>query len=50
VRSVSDLTRRQPALVFGLAAAAGFLMFRTLKSATDDTRSPSIQPNEGARV
>jgi ElaB/YqjD/DUF883 family membrane-anchored ribosome-binding protein len=33
VRAASDLTRRQPALVFGLAALAGFLTFRTLKSA-----------------
>jgi hypothetical protein len=33
VRAASDLTRRQPALVFGLAALAGFLAFRTLKSA-----------------
>ena len=50
VRSVSDLTRRQPALVFGLAAVAGFLMFRTLKTASDTTQSPSIQPNESARA
>jgi hypothetical protein len=31
-RSASDFTRRQPALVFGLAALAGFFAFRTLKS------------------
>jgi hypothetical protein len=32
VRSASDFTRRQPALVFGLASLAGFLAFRVLKS------------------
>jgi uncharacterized protein YjbJ (UPF0337 family) len=44
VRSVTDLTRRQPALVFGLAAVAGFLVFRTVKTASATTQSPSIQP------
>ena len=47
VRSASDFTRRQPALVFGLAACAGFLMFRTIKNAPVTTHSPSIQPNVG---
>src|SRR5262245_27998155 len=32
VRTVLDFTRRQPALVFGLASVAGFLAFRVLKS------------------
>ena len=32
VRTASDLTRRQPALIFGLASLAGFLAFRVLKS------------------
>jgi ElaB/YqjD/DUF883 family membrane-anchored ribosome-binding protein len=32
VRTASDFTRRQPALVFGLASLAGFLAFRVLKS------------------
>jgi hypothetical protein len=32
VRTASELTRRQPALVFGLASLAGFLAFRVLKS------------------
>jgi ElaB/YqjD/DUF883 family membrane-anchored ribosome-binding protein len=32
VRTASDLTRRQPAVVFGLASVAGFLLFRVLKS------------------
>ena len=43
VRTASDFTRRQPALVFGLAALAGFFVFRTLKSAPA-VRAPSIQP------
>ena len=46
VRGVTDLTRRQPALVFGLAAVAGFLVFRTVKTASGTTQSPSIQPLE----
>jgi ElaB/YqjD/DUF883 family membrane-anchored ribosome-binding protein len=32
VRTASDFTRRQPALVFGLASLAGFALFRVLKS------------------
>ena len=32
VKSASDLTRRQPALVFGLAALAGFFAYRTFKN------------------
>jgi len=45
VKSASDLTRRQPALMFGLAALAGFFAFRTFKSAGAGTvASPSIQP------
>jgi hypothetical protein len=32
IRSAGDLARRQPALVFGLTALAGFLVMRTLKS------------------
>jgi hypothetical protein len=42
-RTASDFTRRQPALVFGLAALAGFFVFRTLKS-SPAVRAPSIQP------
>ena len=34
VRTASDLTRRQPALVFGLASLAGFVLFRVLKSSS----------------
>jgi ElaB/YqjD/DUF883 family membrane-anchored ribosome-binding protein len=43
VRAASDFTRRQPALVFGLAAVAGFLAFRTVKSAPVIS-APPIQP------
>jgi ElaB/YqjD/DUF883 family membrane-anchored ribosome-binding protein len=50
VRSASDLTRRQPALVFGLAALTGFLVFRTMKSAPTGAQYPSIQPHAGPRV
>jgi hypothetical protein len=32
VRTASDFTRKQPALVFGLASLAGFLAFRVFKS------------------
>jgi hypothetical protein len=45
VKSASDLTRRQPALMFGLAALAGFFAFRTFKSAgIGPVASPPIQP------
>jgi len=37
MRTASDFTRRQPALVFGLAALGGFFVFRTLKAAGDTT-------------
>jgi len=43
VRTASDFTRRQPALVFGLAALAGFLVFRTVTS-TATVSSPPLQP------
>jgi hypothetical protein len=43
VRSASDFTRRQPALVFGLAALAGFVALRAVKSAQPVT-SPPTQP------
>jgi hypothetical protein len=45
VKSASDLSRRQPALVFGLAALAGFFAYRTFKTASDSSvSSPPIQP------
>ena len=43
-KAASDFTRRQPALVFGLAAVAGFLAFRTFKNA-QSVSSPSIRPD-----
>src|SRR5262249_39038660 len=44
-KSASDLTRQQPALMFGLAALAGFFAFRTFKSAgASSVASPPIQP------
>ena len=42
--TASDFTRKQPALVFGLAALAGFFAFRTFKSTPSVVSSPSIQP------
>ena len=42
LRSASNFTRRQPALVFGLAALAGFFALRTLKS-----NAPRPQPYRG---
>ena len=45
-RTASKFTRQQPALVFGLAALAGFFLFRTIKSASQEADiSPSIQPS-----
>jgi ElaB/YqjD/DUF883 family membrane-anchored ribosome-binding protein len=32
IKAASNFTRRQPALVFGLASIAGFMLFRVLKS------------------
>ena len=46
-RAAADFTRKQPALVFGLAALTGFLMFRTFKN-TGTVNSPPIQPAEDA--
>jgi hypothetical protein len=46
LRAASDLTRRQPALVFGLAAVAGFFVFRTLKHAPIAEKAPSLQPSQ----
>ncbi len=44
VRTASDFTRRQPAMVFGLAALAGFFALRILKSTPSSVSSPPIQP------
>jgi hypothetical protein len=48
MRGASDFTRRQPAVVFGLAALAGFFVLRTLKS-TGSAASPPIQPTDYGR-
>jgi hypothetical protein len=45
MRSASDFTRRQPALVFGAAALAGFFALRMIKSSSPIS-APSIQPTE----
>jgi ElaB/YqjD/DUF883 family membrane-anchored ribosome-binding protein len=52
VRNASAFTRRQPALVFGLAALAGFLALRTFKSTPSSMSvpSPSIQPTQPRRA
>jgi hypothetical protein len=44
-QSASDFTRRQPALMMGLAAIAGFFAFRTFKNA-GAMSSPPIQPRQ----
>jgi hypothetical protein len=44
-RSASDFTRRQPALVLGLAAVTGFLMFRAISNAPA-AKAPPIQPED----
>jgi hypothetical protein len=54
VRTASDFTRRQPALVFGLASLAGFLALRVLKSnpphrSEDPYRRPEDQYYSGER-
>ena len=46
MRTASDLTRRRPALIFGLAALAGFVACRTLKSAPAErfaSREPFVR-------
>jgi ElaB/YqjD/DUF883 family membrane-anchored ribosome-binding protein len=46
LRATSDFTRRQPALVFGLAALAGFFVFRTVKNTPTSIQAPSLQPSQ----
>jgi len=50
MRTASDFTRRQPALVFGLAALGGFFVFRTLKAGSDAASSyqESSRSQEGS--
>src|SRR6478735_12735395 len=48
-RSASNFTRRQPALVLGLAWLAGFFAFRTIRStllSTQSVRSPRVPLGE----
>jgi hypothetical protein len=40
-QAASDFTRRQPAVVFGIAALAGFFALRTLKSSSTSSRKGS---------
>jgi ElaB/YqjD/DUF883 family membrane-anchored ribosome-binding protein len=44
MRAASDFTRKQPALVFGFAALAGFFVLRTFKSTGGDA-TPANQPS-----
>jgi ElaB/YqjD/DUF883 family membrane-anchored ribosome-binding protein len=51
LRSASDYTRRRPAVVFGLASLAGFLLFRVIKanpgSATEITGTRDLRVGHG---
>lgn len=44
--TASDFTRRQPALVFGLAALAGFMAFRTFKVAPSTGQSSAYRSSD----
>jgi hypothetical protein len=46
VRTASDFTRKQPALVFGLASLAGFLAFRVLKSRPPEESAEQYRQTE----
>jgi hypothetical protein len=47
VKTASDYTRKQPALVFGLASLAGFALFRVLKSNTPTAGVPAARGGTG---
>ena len=47
VKTASDYTRKQPALVFGLASLAGFALFRVLKSNTPTESVPASRGGSG---
>jgi len=49
VRTASDFTRRQPAVVFGLASLAGFLLFRVLKSSPPSSSEHSYRRSDDYR-
>jgi ElaB/YqjD/DUF883 family membrane-anchored ribosome-binding protein len=44
VRAASNYTRRQPAVVFGLAALVGFFALRTIRSAPAQSVTPTSNP------
>jgi len=44
VQAASNFTRRQPAVVFGLAALAGFFALRTFKNATSSSSRSNQAP------
>jgi hypothetical protein len=46
-RAASDFTRRQPAVVFGVAALAGFFALRTLKSSSTHSQGGSRARSHG---
>jgi ElaB/YqjD/DUF883 family membrane-anchored ribosome-binding protein len=46
VRAASNYTRRQPAVVFGLAALVGFFALRTFKSTPSAPAPSSKQPSQ----
>jgi hypothetical protein len=46
IRTASNFTRRQPALVFGLASVAGFLAFRVLKASPPDASDSPFQAQQ----
>jgi hypothetical protein len=46
IQTASDFTRKQPALVFGLASLAGFLAFRIFKSAPPEHHAEHEQGSE----
>ena len=47
VQTASDFTRRQPAVVFGLASLAGFLLCRVLKADSEDNYRRGEHRNRG---
>lgn len=47
MRTASDFTRRQPALVFGLASLAGFMLFRVLKAGPSSGSESRYRNPEG---
>ena len=49
VRDASNFTRRQPALVFGLASLAGFLAFRVIKAGSEPATSGVTPAQQGTR-